>query len=238
MKPLRVLLLACLAVALHGCESMPLDGLLGPPIAARPVAGPAPACNPAALGMSAAALCGATAPGGRRGRDSAACAAAVASACQLANSYQSQQLRSARQTEAEYRSRNRELPARATVLSYRSSLSPSGTLRRGQAVTVTSTILAIPGRYDRGILIEEEVGLVDARGERWGTPVKKVANTEGQAGEFRTVFTIPILEGFARGTYYVRRTLYVNGAAVKSDTSGTRFEVAWQLAVPQVWHTA
>ena len=122
--------------------------------------------------------------------------------------YKAEQTRTAKQVEDEYLQRNRQLPEKARVTAYRSEVNPRGAVSRGQEVKPNSTIVAVPGRNDRGVVVEEELGIFDNQGEAWGKPVRKSANSGNQAGEFRTSFTIPIRDGWSQGVYTLHRTLY------------------------------
>ena len=182
-------------------------------------------CSPAVVGIGAALVCAALAKGNNRVRTGAACAAVAVTACYLANSYKAEQIRTAKQVEDEYLQRNRQLPEKTVVTAYRSDVNPRGAVSKGQQVSLTSTIVAVQGRSDRGVLVEEELGIVDNKGEAWGKPVRKTANASNEAGEFRTSFTVPISDGWSQGVYAVHRTLYVNGVVAKRDDSSTRFQV-------------
>jgi hypothetical protein len=170
-------------------------------------------------------VCAALAKGNNRVRTGAACAAVAVTACYLANSYRAEQVRNAKQVEDEYLKAHSQLPERATVTTYRSQVNPGGAVSRGQEVKLVSTIVAVPGRADRGVVVEEEVAIFDSQQEAWGNPVRKTANSGNQAGEFQTSFTIPIRDGWSQGVYTLRRTLYVNGNVAQRDDSTTRFQV-------------
>jgi len=182
-------------------------------------------CNPVFIGLGAAAACAALARGNNRLRTGAACAAVAVTACYLANSYRAEQVRSAKQVEEEYLKKNAQLPERATVTAYRSQVNPGSAVSRGQEVKLVSTIVAVPGRTERGVVVEEEVGIFDSQNEAWGNPVRKTANGGKEAGEFQTSFTIPIRDGWSQGVYTLRRTLYVNGSVAQRDDATTRFQV-------------
>ncbi len=182
-------------------------------------------CNPVIVGLGAAAACAALASGHNRVRTGAACAAVAVTACYLANSYKAEQVRSAKQVEDEYLKANARLPERATVTAYRSQVNPGAAVSRGQEVKLVSTIVAVPGRTEKNVVVEEEVGIFDAQNEAWGKPVRKTANGGKDAGEFQTSFTIPIRDGWSQGVYTLRRTLYVNGAVAQKDETSTRFQV-------------
>jgi|APDOM4702015248_1054824.scaffolds.fasta_scaffold65627_2 hypothetical protein len=213
----RTLALAVAAsLALHGCAGTKGGGSGGDLSSV---------CNPVIVGLGAAALCAAVASGNNRVRTGAACAAVAVTACYLANSYKAEQVRTAKQVEEEYLKKNSQLPERATVTSYRSQVNPGAAVSRGQEVKLVSTIVAVPGRSERNMLVEEEVGIFDSQNEAWGKPVRKAANGGKEAGEFQTSFTIPIRDGWSQGVYTLRRTLYVNGSVAQKDETSTRFQV-------------
>ena len=214
-------LLVAASLAVNGC-AVPKQGGTGGQAGGSDVA---QVCNPAVVGIGAALVCAALARGNNRVRTGAACAAVAVTACYLANSYKAEQVRTAKQVEDEYLQRNRQLPEKTVVTAYSSEVTPRGAVSKGQKVNLNSTIVAVQGRSDRGVVVEEELGIVDAQGEAWGKPVRKAANTSNQAGEFRTSFTIPISDGWSQGVYTLRRTLYVNGAVAQRDDSSTRFQV-------------
>ncbi len=218
MTPRTSLALAVAALlALHGCA--------GPKGSGSGAADVASVCNPLIVGLGAAAACAALARGNNRVRTGAACAAVAVTACYLANSYKAEQVRTAKQVEEEYLRKNQQLPERATVTTYRSQVNPGAAVSRGQEVKLVSTIVAVPGRAEKNVIVEEEVGIFDAQNEAWGNPVRKTANGGKEAGEFQTSFTIPIRDGWSQGVYTLRRTLYVNGSVAQKDETSTRFQV-------------
>ncbi len=206
-------------LALHGCAGTKPSG------SADKSADAASVCDPLIVGLGAAAACAAIARGNNRVRTGAACAAVAVTACYLANSYKAEQVRTAKQVEEEYLRKNSQLPERATVTTYRSQVNPGAAVSRGQEVKLVSTIVAVPGRAERNVVVEEEVGIFDAQNEAWGNPVRKTANGGKEAGEFQTSFTIPIRDGWSQGVYTLRRTLYVNGSVAQRDDTSTRFQV-------------
>ena len=223
MTPRHIAIALAASLALHGCagskSSAPGASDSAKSVDVKSV------CNPLIVGLGAAAACAAFAKGNNRVRTGAACAAVAVTACYLANSYRAEQTRTAKQVEEEYLRQNPQLPERATVTAYRSQVNPGGAVSRGQEVKLVSTIVAVPGRADRSVVVEEEVGIFDSQQEAWGNPVRKTANSGNQAGEFQTSFTIPIRDGWSQGVYTLRRTLYVNGSVAQRDDSNTRFQV-------------
>ena len=182
-------------------------------------------CNPVVIGAAAALTCGLLARGNNRVRSAAVCAAAAVTGCYLANSYKAEQVRSAKQVQDEYIQRHRQLPERSVVTAYKSEVSPRGAISKGQQVNLTSTIVAVQGRNDRAVLIEEELAIVDGQGDVWGSKTRKTANPGSQAGEFKTSFSFPVSNDWSQGVYTLRRTLYVNGAVAQGDDSSTRFQI-------------
>ena len=207
------------SLTLHGCAGTKQSG------SADKGSDVTSVCNPVLIGLGAAAACAALARGNNRVRTGAACAAVAVTACYLANSYRAEKVRTAKQVEDEYLRTNSQLPERATVTTYRSQVNPGAAVSRGQEVKLVSTIVAVPGRNERNVVVEEEVGIFDAQNEAWGNPVRKTANSGKEAGEFQTSFTIPIRDGWSQGVYTLRRTLYVNGSVAKKDETSTRFQV-------------
>lgn len=228
MNARNAALLIAASIAVNGC-AVPEQGSAGGQASGQSSqaggSNVAQVCNPVIVGLGATLACAALAQGNNRVRAGAACAAIAVTACYLANSYKTEQTRTAKQVEDEYLQRNRQLPEKATVTAYRSEVNPRGAVSRGQEVKLNSTIVAVPGRNDRGVVVEEELGIFDNQGEAWGKPVRKSANSGNQAGEFRTSFTIPIRDGWSQGVYTLRRTLYLNGAIAQRDDSSTRFQV-------------
>ncbi len=220
----RTTILAIAAIlALHGCAGTNKSGSADS--AGKSGADVASVCNPMLVGLGAAAACAAIARGNNRVRTGAACAAVAVTACYLANSYRAEQVRTAKQVEEEYLRKNSQLPERATVTTYRSQVNPGAAVQRGQEVKLVSTIVAVPGRAERNVVVEEEVGIFDSQNEAWGNPVRKTANSGKEAGEYQTSFTIPIRDGWSQGVYTLRRTLYVNGSVAQRDDTSTRFQV-------------
>lgn len=221
-------LLIAVSLAVSSC-AVPQPGGAGGPTNGQPsqsgTSNVAQMCSPAVVGIGAALVCAALAKGNNRVRTGAACAAVAVTACYLANSYKTEQMRTAKQVEDEYLRRNRQLPESTTVTAYRSEVNPKGAVSKGQEVKVVSTIVAVPGRNGQNVVVEEELGIFDRQGEAWGKPVRKAANSTNQAGEFRTSFTFPIGDAWSQGVYTLSRTLYVNGAVVQRDPSSTRFQV-------------
>ena len=218
-------LLVAVVLVLNGCAA-PRQGGPGGQTTEQPGGtSSAQACNPVVIGAAAALTCGLLAKGNNRARAAAVCAAAAVTACYLANSYKAEQVRSAKQVEEEYMKRHRQLPEKTVVTAYRSEVSPRGAVSKGQLVSVISNIIAVQGRSDRVVLIEEEIAVVDGAGDSWGKITRKTANSGNQAGEFKTSFSIPVDDKWSQGVYTVQRTLYVNGAVVQRDDSSTRFQI-------------
>jgi hypothetical protein len=184
---------------------------------------PEQVCNPLILGAAAGLGCGLISSGSSRVLTGAACAAAAVIGCYMVNSYKAQQLRTAQQVEDDYKRTNKQLPERSTLAEYVSDIDPA-TVSRGQTVNVSSHMKVVRGRNDPSVNVEEEIGLYDAKGEPWGKPVRKAANANGEGGEYQTSFRIPVHQGMSQGVYQIRKTVYLNGAAVSSDDK-TKFQV-------------
>ncbi|PIQ13398.1 MAG: hypothetical protein COZ23_05800 [Hydrogenophilales bacterium CG_4_10_14_3_um_filter_58_23] len=181
------------------------------------------ACNPLVIGAIAFAGCALISNGNKRAVTGAACAAAAMVGCYMVNSYKAQQTRTAQQVEDDYLRHNKQLPEKAALASYETKITPPAGVQRGADVQVASNIVVIPGRQDKNIKVEEKLDVIDSRGDEWGT-LKKVANESGQAGEFQSSFKFRVQDAMSQGVYTVRRTVYLNNVAVRSD-NGAKFQV-------------
>lgn len=165
----------------------------------------------------AALTCGLIARGNNRVRAAAACTAVAFVGCYLVNSYQAKQTQTAKQVEDEYLQKNSQLPEQTVVTHYNTSLNPTAAIRRGERVSIESQITVVKGRADRAVVIEEELTVEDSRGQVWGKPVRKAANSTGEGGGFSTSFTLAAHEGMSQGVYSLKKKLYVNGAVARSN---------------------
>jgi len=213
------------AFVLNGCAIPQQQGGIQPAGGQTKQASAEQVCNPLVIGIISAGVCGLVARGNNRVKAAAACAAVAVTACYLANSYKAEQTRTAKQVEDEYLKRNRALPANPAIASYSGKVDPRTAVSIGQEVKVSSIIVAVPGRNDKNVKVEEELRIVDAKGEAWGKPVRKIANPSGEAGEFQTSFTIPIREGWSQGIYTIERTVFLNGVATGRPDSSVKFQI-------------
>lgn len=155
----------------------------------------------------------------------AVCAAAEVTACYIDNSYKAEQVHTAQQAEDEYVQRHGQLPEKALATVYQSEVNPRESISMGQQVNLTSTIVVVPGRSERAMMIEQELAIVDGTGEIWGQSQRREVNRGISAGEFRTSFSFPINSYLRRGAYTLRMTLYVNGAVARRDDSSMRIQI-------------
>ena len=179
---------------------------------------PARVCNDAALSTAGALMC-------KSKGKIAACAAAEVAACYLDNSYKAEQVHSGQQIADEYIQRHGQLPEKALAAVYRSEVKPRDAVSSGQQVEITSTIVVVPCRVERGVMVEQELAIVDGTGETWGQSQRREVNPGISAGGFRTSFSFPVTSFLRRGAYTLRMTLYVNGAVVRRDESSMRIQI-------------
>jgi hypothetical protein len=223
-KRTTIFLLSAL-IAIGGCAT---PGASDPPKAGADLDA---VCNPWIAGAIGAAACGLTFSKKRAGA-AAACAAVAVIGCYILNSYKAEEVRSAQQVEDEYVKANRRLPDSPTLVSYDSDLDPKAAAARGEKISVKSRIVVVPGRNEKGVRVEEEVQVVDAQGEKWGKETRKPANASGQAGEYRTSFVVPVVDGMQQGMYTVKKALYLDGKSTSSQQS--RFQVVEGASGPIV----
>jgi hypothetical protein len=160
-----------------------------------------------------------------RGHAIAVCASAEVAACYLDNSYKAEQVQTAQQIADEYSQRHGQLPEKALAAVYRSEVKPRDAVSRGQQIDITTTIVVVPGRVERGVMIEQELAVVDEAGETWGQSQRREVNPGISGGEFRTSFGFPVSSYLRRGAYTLRMTLYINGAVARRDDSSARFQI-------------
>jgi hypothetical protein len=210
MKAKVVVGSACAVLILQGCATPPRSG---------EEASTSDGVDRLCFGVAAAAAitCGLTARGNDRVRAAAACTAVAFVGCYLVNSYQAKQTQSAKQVEDEYLRANRQLPEKTVVTTYKTSLNPATAIRRGQSVAIESQIAVVKGRADQTVVIEEELTVLDSRGQVWGQPVRKKANSTGEGGEFSTSFKLVAHDGMSQGVYTINKKLFVNGVVMSSD---------------------
>jgi hypothetical protein len=178
-------------------------------------------CNSALTSLLLGLGCALVSSDKNRVRNGLLCSAAGYVGCMLANSYKAEQVKSAKEVESDYMRQQRKLPDRTTLASYTTNLTPEGAVPKGQNVDVSSNIVVIPGRNTSRVKIEEEIALVDSVGDQWGKSTRKQANPNGEAGQYRTSFTVPIHEGMSPGVYTVRKILYLDGVKAGSNDKST-----------------
>lgn len=186
-------------------------------------------CSEVVLGVAAFLTCGLIAKGNNRVATGAACAAVAVLGCYLVNSYKSEQTRTAEQVEDDYLRRSKQLPERATLTGYSTSVNPRGAIQRNQTVEVKSNIVVVPGKADKKVKVEEELAIIDATGDQWGTPKRMVANDSGQGGEFTTSSKLKIHDSMQQGVYTLQKKVFINGIHARDDNTA-KFQVVQGLS--------
>jgi hypothetical protein len=203
-KPVAVALVASMLVA--GCAT--------PNGEAGSAAAGSTECNPlAAAGVGAVigVLVGDSARGAAIG------AGLGAIACMIVN-YHTEQVKSAKQVQDEYKSANKgRLPEQTTLVKYDTQLNPSA-IRPGQKAQSISYIEVVQGKNDSNPRVEEEMSLYRPDGKVLKT-VRKPVSEANAGGAFKGGFTIPLPEGVPQGVYPVKTALYLNGAKVSARDS-------------------
>lgn len=185
---------------------------------------PEQVCNSLIISVIAGLGCGLISDDKNRVRNGLICAAAGYVGCMVANSYKAEQIKTAKQVEDEQLRQKKILPTHATLASYVTNVNPKGAVSKGQSVNVSSDIVVIPGRNNGNVKIEEEMTLLDSAGDQWGKSVRKQANLNGEAGQYRTSFTIPVHKDMSQGVYTVRKALYLDGTKISSNDKG-KFQI-------------
>lgn len=193
-------------------------------------------CNVALITATAALTCGLVSNTKKRSDRvaiAAACGAAGLLACYLANSYSAKKTKDEQTVLAEYQARNAKaaLPQNATLTSFSTSVTPNARVTRGNEIDFNSSIAVIPGQREKDVKVEQEVSIVDADGEVWGKPTRKLANPAGGGGEFATQFKVPISKSMEEGRYRLNQTVFINGR--KARDSVENFQVLASYARDQ-----
>lgn len=219
-KPRRTVAAAiAVAMLVTGCAA-PAPGAGGMSAApagpglggAAPSAGLGFDCNPA-VAAGVGAVLGGLIGGGKNTLRGAAFGAGLGALACVALNYQTQQVKSAKQVQDEYKLAHRgTLPEQATLVRYDTSFAPSS-IRPGQKAQTSSYIEVAPGTRDMTPTVEEELTLYKPDGTVGNTVRKPVSATNGSGG-FKGGFAIPMPEGVPQGIYPLKTALYLNGKRV------------------------
>jgi hypothetical protein len=222
----RALALAIAAALISsGCAAPGPNGAGQNDAAPGSTASAAPAqgfdCNPA-VAAGIGAVVGGLLGGGKNTVRGAALGAGLGALACVALNYQTQQVKTGKQVQDEYKSAHRgALPEQATLVRYDTSFTPAS-LRPGQKAQITSYIEVAPGTRDMTPTVEEELTLYKPDGTVARSARKAVSATNGSGG-FKGGFAIPLPDGMPQGVYPVKTALYLNGKRV-GDQDG-RFQV-------------
>lgn len=192
-------------------------------------------CNPALVAGIGAVVGGLLGGGTNTLRGAALGAGLGAMAC-VAINYQSEQVKSAQQTQTDYKNANKgRLPEMATLVRYETGFTPAS-IRPGQKAQTNSYIEVVPGTKDANPVIEEEMTLYKPDGTVLKTARKAVSATSN-AGGFRNSFTLPMPDGVPQGVYPVKTSLYVNNKRVTGQDIKLQI-VHWDGVTPTVLASA
>jgi hypothetical protein len=169
-------------------------------------------CNPA-VAAGIGAIAGGLLGGGSNTVRGAALGAGLGALACVALNYQSEQVKSAKQVQDEYKTAHRgTLPEQATLVRYDTSFSPTS-VRPGQKAQTSSYIEVAPGTRDMTPKVEEELTLYKPDGTVAQTVRKPVSAANG-SGAFKGGFAIPMPEGVPQGVYPIKTALYLSGKRV------------------------
>ena len=169
-------------------------------------------CNTAMLAGIGAVVGGLLGGGNNTVRGAALGASLGALAC-VALNFQSQQVKTSQQVQADYKVANKgKLPEQSTLVKYETGFTPSS-VRPGQKAQTNSYIEVAAGTRDPNPLVEEELSLYKPNGELIKT-VRKVVSSNNGSGAYKGGFSIPMPEGVPQGIYPVRTALYLNSKRV------------------------
>lgn len=208
----RAAVALAVAAVLAGCANRPKGG----------VSSEDP-CNPvvgAVVGGAVGMLIG----GDRRRTEGALVGASLGALACVAYNYRSQQVKSADQVSAEYRSRNNnQLPPVPTITAYRTE-TRNPAARGGDDVVVTSNIELVPGAQEPLKELREEFAVIDPNGVERSKIAKTPVPAGSTGGAFVSTLQFQFPKGVPPGAYQVQSRLFVNGKP--AQTSSVKIQVA------------
>lgn len=157
--------------------------------------------------------------GGRKHRlAGAAVGGSVGAAACLAVNYHARQVKSAQQTDEDFRgTHGGNLPAHAVVVRYDTRFDPVATIKQGGSSNLDSYIEVAEGTDGVQPTVEEQITLIAPNGKQLKS-IRKQASTGATAGAFETQFAFTMPQGVAEGEYQFKTALLLNGQDVR-DTS-------------------
>jgi hypothetical protein len=204
-------LLLAITVTLSGCATT------GQNTADQTAASTSSECNPAIAAGVGAAIGGLLGGGTNTLRGAAIGAAIGGFGCMLVN-YRSEQVKTAEQVKADYKSENKgQLPNETTIVRYTTAFKPSA-IHAGSKAEMDSYVEVLNGRNDLTPKLEEEMSLYKPDG-KLAKSVRKTVSETGGSGGFHNSFIVPMPEGVPEGVYPVKTALYLNGVKVKTNTA-------------------
>ena len=211
-RALSLLGSSMLLAVLTGCAEMPRQNAMN---AGQPVAHSDPSCNPVLAG-AVGALAGAMFGKGKGHIAGAAIGAGIGAIACTAYNYHSRKVRDSRAVENEYAQQRGALPARNTIASYSSSLSPSSTVQAGRETGMQSHVVLIHGAQDTQPKVSEQLTIISPDGKPLSTVRKDAADLNG-TGEYVTNFDFNLPKGIVSGRYTVRSTLFMDNQQVGTN---------------------
>lgn len=122
---------------------------------------------------------------------------------------------------ADYKKKNKDLPAEAQVLEYASSLKPGEVVNAGKEVKVVSSLVVVPGKDGKAVEIKEQINIHDNEdNKKVLKSLSKMVNegtkkTGAYHNEFK--FTLPV--GMPQGVYPVKTVVMLNGKEAKPSNN-------------------
>ena len=180
-------------------------------------------CNTAATAATGAilALIANAALGDSRNNAKAAAlgAAAGAGLCIYANS---QRMKTAEQSDADYRQQNGTLPPEPRVVNY-SSKTSSPTVQRGTSLKISSNFELVNGSRTKVSDVKEQLVVLDSNGKEVKSGSKPI-NLQ-TAGAYNNTFTLTMPSDVPQGKYTMQTKLFVNGNELARSAQAT--QVVW-----------
>lgn len=130
-----------------------------------------------------------------------------------------------------YKSKFKNLPDTAQVVSYESNLRPGQVVKPGEPVLLVSRVEVVPGKDGAPVLVQEKISIHDNEDPEKviKSLVKTVNESTKQGGAYENEFSFTLPVGMPQGVYPVRTAVLLN----EKETTQEKNEMQVVLQVTQ-----
>lgn len=151
----------------------------------------------------------------------AAVALAVTLVTKMVIKHRSERIAEESQVEAEYKTKNKNLPVEPTATEYVTKTLPGNIVEPGKEVIVQSDIVVVPGTKQKTALIEERIAIYDNEDntKELKNFTKPVNEETKRGGRYQNEFSFTLPEGLPQGVYPIKTELLLNGKVVNNSNN-------------------